>query len=325
MKTLKPMSGSSVASAFDGVTLRAVVELVGATQISSLGTEEQIERVFSRHAVGFEPTLNFCRRLGLVRSSGDSILKVAAEVPKARTGDFSEYLLYQLLRARNRYRSEVYRFLQRFKVKNGEVSYASPAQRRSQEQATRNFLMELKLVFYRTDGDEHVLSSQHVWVHSAARDSAGKTPPAALDLAMRSRNELGHAAEIAMMTFERKRVGPDLAGEVTHVALTNVAAGYDIRSITADQGSGRVPRYIEVKAVSPNTFTFYWSQREVDVAKVLGKHYYLYLLPVDRCWGFDLAGLKMVADPHTVVLGPSSQWTVEFNVLRCGMTADGRD
>ena len=40
--------------------------------------------------------------------------------------------------------------------------------------------------------------------------------------------------------------------------------------------------YIEVKAVSPNTFTFYWSQREVDVAKVLGQHYYLYLLPVDR-------------------------------------------
>ncbi len=69
-------------------------------------------------------------------------------------------------------------------------------------------------------------SSQHVWVYSAARDSAGKTSPAALDLAIRSRNELGHAAEIAMMTFERKRVGPDLAGEVTHVALTNVAAGY---------------------------------------------------------------------------------------------------
>ena len=319
------MSGSSAASAFDGVTLRAVVGLVGATQASSLGTEEQIEKVFSRHAEGFEPALNFCRRLGLVSSSDDSALRVAAEVPKARTDDFSEHLLYRLLRARNPYRSEVYRFLRRFKVKNGEVSYTSPAQRRSQEQATRNFLMELKLVFYRADGNEHVLSGQHVWVYFAARDSNGKTPPAALDLAIRARNELGHAAEIAVMTFERKRVGPDLAGEVTHVALTNVAAGYDIRSVTADQGSGRAPRYIEVKAVSPNTFTFYWSQREVDVARVLGQHYYLYLLPVDQRGGFDLAWLKMVADPQAVVLGSSSQWIVESNVLKCGMAADDRD
>ena len=198
------MSGSSAASAFDGVTLRAVVGLVGATQASSLGTEEQIEKVFSRHAEGFEPALNFCRRLGLVSSSDDSALRVAAGVPKARTDDFLEHLLYRLLRARNPYRSEVYRFLRRFKVKNGEVSYTSPAQRRSQEQATRNFLMELKLVFYR--GNEHVLSGQHVWVYSAARDSSGKTPPTALDFAIRARNELGHAAEIAVMTFERRRV-----------------------------------------------------------------------------------------------------------------------
>ena len=318
------MSGSSVTSAFDGVTLRAVVELVGSTQVSSLGTEEQIAKVFSRHAEGFDPTLTFCRCLGLVKSSGDSLLRVEGEVPEARTDDFSEYLCYRLLRTRNRYRSEAYRFLRRFKVKNGEVCYASPAQRRSQERATRNFLMELKLVFYHADGGEHVLSDQHVWVYSAARDSAGETTPAALDLAIRSRNDLGHGAENEVMAFERKRVGPDLAGEVAHVALTNVAAGYDIRSITAGQGSGRVPRYIEVKAVSPRTFTFYWSQREVDVAGVLGQHYYLYLLPVDRSRGFDLAGLKMVVDPYTAVLGSSSQWTVESNVLRCSMTADGR-
>ena len=319
------MSEFSAASAFDGVTVRAVVGLVAATQASSLGTEDQIKKVFSRHAEGFEPTLNFCRRLGLVTSRDDSTLKVAAEVPKARTRDFLEHLLYRLLRVRNRYRSEVYRFVRRFKVKNGEVSYASPVQSRSREQATRNFLMELKLVFYRADGDEHVLSGQHVWLYSAARDTNGKTPPVALDLTIQAQNELGHAAEIAVMTFERKRVGPDFAGKVTHVALTNVAAGYDIRSVTVDQGAGRVPRYIEVKAVSPNTLTFYWSQREVDVARVLGQHYYLYLLPVDHHGGFDLSWLKMIADPHTVVLDPSLEWTVESNVLKCSMTADNRD
>lgn len=319
------MSEFSAASAFEGVTVRAVVRLVVATRASSLGTVEQIQKVFSRHAEGFEPTLNFCRRLGLVTSSDDFTLRVPAAVPRARTRDFLEHLLYRLLRVRNCYRSEIYRFVRRFKVENGEVSYASPVQRRSQEQATRNFLMELKLVSYRADGDEHVLSGQHVWLYSAARDSLGNTPPVALDLAIQGQNELGHAAEIAVMTFERKRVGPDLAGKVTHVALTNVAAGYDIRSFTVDEGAGRVPRYIEVKAVSPDTFTFYWSQREVEVARVLGQHYYLYLVPVDQHGGFDHSRLKMIADPNTVVLGPSSEWTVESNVLKCSMTADNRD
>lgn len=319
------MSEFSAASAFEGVTVFSVVSLVAATQASSLGTEEQIHKVFSRHAEGFKPTLNFCRRLGLVTSSDDFTLRVPAEVPRARTRDFLEHLLYRLLRVRNRYRSEVYRFVRRFKVKNGEVSYASPVQRRSREQATRNFLMELKLVYYRADGDKHVLSGQHVWLYSAARDSLGKTPPVALDLTIQAQNELGHAAEIAVMTFERKRVGPDFAGKVTHVALTNVAAGYDIKSVTVDQKAGRVPRYIEVKAVSPNTFTFYWSQREVKVASVLGQHYYLYLLPVDQHGEFDFSWLKMIADPHTVVLGSSSEWAVESNVLKCSMTADNRD
>ena len=319
------MSGSSATGPFDGVTLRAVVGVVGATQASSLGTKEQIEKVFSREEEGFEPVLNFCLRLGLVRSNGDSVLSVAAGVPKAREGEFSGHLLYRLLRKRNRYRSEVYRFLGRFRVRNGEVSYTSPAQRRSEERATRNFLMELKLVFYRAGGDEHILSGQHVWVYSAARDSKGGISPAALDLAIRARNEVGHAAEIAVMAFERKRVGRDLAGEVGHVALTNVAAGYDIRSVTADQAGGRVPRYIEVKAVSPKGFTFYWSQREVDVAGVLGQHYYLYLLPVDKRGGFDIARLRMVADPHAVVLDGSSRWIVESNVLKCGMAADDWD
>lgn len=316
------MSGSSAASTFEGLTLRAVVELVRAIQASSLRTEEQIVKVFLRSAEGFEPVLNFCRRLGIVRASDDT-LGVGVEIPSATADGFSEYVLHRLLRARNRYRSEVYRFLRRFKIEDGEVLYASPVPRRSRERACRNFLMEMKLVLYNADRGEHVLSSQHVWVYAAARDSAGKTPPAALELALQARSELGHAAEVAVMKFEKKRVGPDLAEEVRHIALTNVAAGYDIRSVTPGAGPRGMPRFVEVKAVSGGSFNFYWSRNEVDVAEVLGEHYYLYLLPVDLRGDFDFSALKIVADPHAVVLGPSSDWTVEADVLRCGLASVG--
>ena len=58
---------------------------------------------------------------------------------------------------------------------------------------------------------------------------------------------------------------------------------------------------------------------------MLGQHYYLYLLPVDQHGGFDLSWLKIIADPHTVVLSPFSEWIVESNLLKCSMTADNRN
>lgn len=316
------MGGSSTPSPFEGVSLRAVVALVRAIQVSSLRTQQRIERVFSKSAEGFAAVLSFCRRLGIVRVS-DGSLTVGAEVPGATGDAFSEYVLHRLFGGRNRYRSEVYRFLRRFRIKDGEVSYASPISRRWHERACRNFLMEIKLVVHRPDRGEYLLSSEHVSTYAAARDSSGNTSPAALQAAMRARSKVGLAAEVAVMRFEKSRVGPDLAGEVKHIGLTNVAAGYDIRSVTTGAGSQGMPRYIEVKAVSAESFSFYWSRNEVDLAEVLGQHYYLYLLPVDRRGNFDFAALKMIADPHVVVMGSPSDWTVEEGVRKCGLPLSG--
>ena len=130
------MRGSSAASTFEGIALRAVVELVRAIQASSLRTEEQIVKVFLRSAEGFEPVLNFCRRLGIVRASDDT-LGVGVEIPSATADGFSEYVLPRLLRARNRYRAAVYRLLRRCKLEDGEVLYASPGPRRAGERDCR--------------------------------------------------------------------------------------------------------------------------------------------------------------------------------------------
>ena len=86
------------------------------------------------------------------------------------------------------------------------------------------------------------------------------------------------------------------------MALRNVAAGYDIRSLTVSNDSETVPRFIEVKAVSPVSMCFHWTRNEVAVACTLRDFYFLYLLPVTGSGGFDVANLRIICDPHKRVL-----------------------
>ncbi len=85
---------------------------------------------------------------------------------------------------------------------------------------------------------------------------------------------------------------------------------------------GILPRYIEVKAVPAKNLRFYWTANEVGVAEVFGSWYYLYLLPVDRHGVFCTERLQIIADPHSVVLKPSSDWLVESNILQCSLAAN---
>jgi hypothetical protein len=129
------------------------------------------------------------------------------------------------------------------------------------------------------------------------------------------RKALGDAAEIMVLAYERARVGTDLANRVNHVATTNPAAGYDISSVTRAP-QNLEPRYIEVKAVSAVTFEFFWTENEVNVARLLGSYYFLYLVPVITDGQFLMEQLRIVRDAYATVLGTSA-FAVESNVRRC--------
>ena len=141
--------------------------------------------------------------------------------------------------------------------------------------------------------------------------------PGGLRRAIASRDELGRAAEEAVVRFEKRRLGAKLASQIEHVAAKNVAAGYDVKSLTVLEGAHLVSRYIEVKAVPVGSFRFFWSQNEVEVARVLREYYYLYLLPVSAGGTVDLPNMKMIPDPHAAVLADRTEWLCEANVLEC--------
>lgn len=120
-------------------------------------------------------------------------------------------------------------------------------------------------------------------------------------------NELaGEKAELFVVEYEKKRIGPPLCESIKRISEIDVVAGYDIVSFDSSE-SLELDRFIEVKAVSSSGF--FWSKNEYEIAKLKGDEYYLYLVELSR---IDEPGYspEMIKNPATSVM-ESDEWFVE--------------
>jgi len=301
---------------FERLKLKQVIALVDVLLQSKSNTHSYIERIFLEDYQNFNETVDLLCRIGIVEKK-KNLLILSMVLPATNASHFGASLLELILRSRNRYRSEIYRFIRCFKVVDAAISYHSPDHKRSSESMVRNFLMELGVVHYESKTDRYDLGDAYVLLYAKVRDDANKIPLSFLLNANAAKDEIGNAAENTILEFEKQRIGSKLEHHVKHVAKHNVAAGYDIRSITIDNDLLITPRFIEVKAVPKQSYRFYWTQNEVAVAEALGAWYYLYLLPVSKNGLFDLQELKILTSPFKEVLGVSKDWIYEPNVLQC--------
>ena len=120
-------------------------------------------------------------------------------------------------------------------------------------------------------------------------------------------NELGgEKAELFVVEYEKKRVGPPLCDRIKRISELDVAAGYDI--VSFNSGNSHEPdRFIEVKAVSSSGF--FWSKNEFEIAKLKGEMYYLYLVELGRIGDSEYEP-EIIQNPASSVMG-SDEWYVE--------------
>jgi hypothetical protein len=142
-----------------------------------------------------------------------------------------------------------------------------------------------------------------------------------MDEQLQARNAIGVDAESEVVSFERRRLDV-YADRVFHIAPLNQGAGYDIESVTVENDTQLFPRFIEVKAVSPDTRRFFWTANEVATAKRLSRWYYLYLLPTASGGAFDFSALQIVRDPIEVIFGERSRWRTIPNVFQCELPVE---
>ena len=302
--------------AFENLQFSHVCALLDILEMVRSDSASHIRRLFAENAEGFDEVVSLLSRIRVISSNGE-MLRLLVDWPRS-DGDFRRAeIMRRILRTRNSYRTELFRFMSQFRLVDGDISYSPSDQSRSSQSAVRNFLIDIGRVKYSSGTKTYLLMPEYADLYVSARDNTNLTSPTLAENRAKAQQEIGRAAEDLILKYERRRVGADHADKVDHVSLRNCAAGYDIRSVSIGTSGPITPRLIEVKAVSPRSFRFYWTKNEVDVARALSHWYHLYLLPVNRKGQFALDELIVIPDPCSTVLSESEGWETESDALVC--------
>ena len=323
------MRGSSEKRAipFDGLRRDQILVLLDLLQNSEVVEREYIKRRYLERAPRFETTLHFLTSIGTVDEK-ERHLSIApaflAGAKQAHVEDVAWLVLHWAFDKKTSFQAALISYLKRFHIVEGRAVYRPSEASNNAESGVRNFLMELGVVARSEKNGEYILSPQHYVLYARALHPSRAISPEALQRIQEGKESLGYSAEMAVISYEKERLGARLASRVDHVASRNAAAGYDIDSVTVCASGEVVPRYIEVKAVPRGTYQFYWTSNEIGVAEALGLWYYLYLLPVGKDGVFNLDALRIIQDPHSDVFGSASEWDTESDVVKCTMAAEPR-
>lgn len=115
----------------------------------------------------------------------------------------------------------------------------------------------------------------------------------------------GLEAEEFVLGLERSRL-PEKAFKIKRISDIDVSAGYDLVSYI-DSDSEVYDRFIEVKCYIGRPH-FYWSENEVDVAKIKGNKYILCLVDYMKMseYGYEP---EYITDPYSVIFDDKS-WMI---------------
>lgn len=307
------------------VSLKQIAALIEIILQSTLSSEQYILRRYHERAKYFDETATFLLRIGILEKGDDSY-----HLSKSFQERIGEQMLAPSLPAvlidalfhakRNPYKGVFNDYLSGYQAIDGQIGQKHTGQDiYSSHSSIRNLLMELGVVHYDRDTSRYLLSPDHFDLYLATRSKNHQVSPDALKGHMNAKESLGYAAEIAVISYEKKRLGSTFAPLIDHVSTRNVNAGFDIKSFSILESGNKVPRYIEVKAVSSVSYKFYWTTNEIDTSRMLSEYYYLYLLPLRHKGAFNVRKLIIIRDPYKHVYNDRVSWFIEENVLSCSL------
>ena len=179
----------------------------------------------------------------------------------------------------------------------------------------RNLLIRLKIVVLSHNKKTLVLSQEYtpVFLNNSVHKMVTEEQ---FEEILRKQKNIGTEAEKRILEYERKRLGkwPEFLDDILHVAKNDVGAGYDILSYDVIK-NGRIPRFIEVKAVSNIDHKFYWTKNEMKQSKIHKSSYFLYLLPVKSSNSFEIENLQIIQNPYQALLSKNSKWKSEVELI----------
>ena len=291
--------------------VKVCVDVLNATKAKKL---EVIKRRHADASENFDAVNQFLKDLDLLREENEN-LSMSKNLEPSGNRQWSDNELKGLLRkallnTRGPLSSDVQAYFDNFKIAGNEYVYEPITASRLKESGIRNFSMELDLVEHNPELGSYKIKDKHLHLFEAYLKGKALTPKE-LALNLKKKEKLGKEAEVEVLRYERERLAghPELLAKIEYIASKDVTAGYDILSWETGRREDRpVPRYIEVKAVSPTDSSFYWSRNEIEKARQFKTQYFLYLLPVIDRKPFDTSNLEIIPDPTIQIFDNRKEW-----------------
>ncbi len=307
---------------FDDLRLKNICHLISVLCETNLEMRSLIKERYNSQGTHYDETFLFLQNVTGIKDTVNGIRVNNVFNDLAENIDEKEIankILLLIQEKKSPYRDELFKYLSKFNLDKDELTYQPSDLHRTEFSDVRNFLIEAGVVEYRSATDKYIIVPEQIHLYALAQETTKVVTPNVLKRCLARKDQLGREAEIAILKYEKARVGKAYENYVTHVALKNEAAGYDIKSITKIEGDQIENRYIEVKAVSPDTYRFYWTKNEMKVADLLKTKYFIYLLPVNPNKNFSFYKLKIIPDPITAILDSSDTWNVETDIVCCNI------
>lgn len=297
---------------FNKIKLSQLYTLCNTLADAEVRNASNIKRKYLEKGLSFDETLSFLEDLKIVKNNSNELIPSKSfSLTHDSLDEFRKKFLLTLLSA-NGYISDVLQdFLLNFQTENDKIYFKATELQKIKFSDTRNLLLELEFISISADNTTYFINPDFADLF-VKQFINRKLSPESLKKKQAENESIGLTAEKAVIEFELKRLAAIsvLQNEIEHTSLDNVLAGYDIKSFEdyLDSNSKRIDRFIEVKAVSLDDYKFYWSKTEIQIAKVFGEKYYLYLIPVVANDTFALDKMIIKRNPFKSVYSNEQEW-----------------
>jgi hypothetical protein len=297
------------------IKLSHLHELCNTLAETNVRNVSNIKRKYLERGLSFNETLSMLEELKIVRNNSDELIPLnTISLTYNSLDDYKKMFLPILLSANGNISDELRKFLLNFQIKKEKIFFKATEIQKIKFSGTRNLLLELEFISSSADNTTYFVNPEfaHLFIKQFSNQILS---PKSLKNKQIKNELIGFEAEKVIIEFELKRLLniSVLLNEIEHTSQVNVLAGYDIKSFEdfLDSYNKRIDRFIEVKAVSINDYKFFWSKNEMNIAKVFGEKYYLYLLPIGLKNTFNLEKMMIISNPFKNIYSNDLEWSKE--------------
>ena len=317
-----PISVSSAKgqSLFEGLSLRNAAELIKTLESSSLTNRHYLKEKYLESAQHFDEIVQYLACLDIISLKNGEIgksknfEKVISRLNKGED-EFFQHLIFTTVMSDSPYSEELKAFIREFEPSQSGKLILKRLAPGDLAFAVRNFLIKVDTVKLNYSSGLCTLGGylEEIYLRLERNEAFS---PEELEAVLVNQAKIGLSAEESVMEYEKSQAGESLEHLVQHVAKFNTAAGFDIYSVRPGNGEIGLRLYIEVKAVSPTDYKFYWSRNEQLTAEKYSASYYLYLVPVINgkpC----TEQMVIIPNPAMNLLEKGSEWELTAELLEC--------